>query len=155
MEGKDVKSALTLPSIGQDWTLAGLADGTGDGVPDVYWTKDGQVVIWEVGAAPEDVLTGGGGRDTFHFENRNDTGNVVTDFQAGAGGDVLGMQAVMGSMGLSGTNGLTAGAVRAFQNGASTEVQVEVRTGGGKEWVSFATLQNTTASSLTADNWSF
>jgi hypothetical protein len=155
MNGSSVTRTLNLASIGSDWRLAGIADGTGDGISDVYWTKGGQVAIWEVGAAQEDVLTGGTGRDTFHFEDRYDTGNRVTDFQAGAGGDVLGMQAVMATLGMTGTNGLTAGVVRAFQNGSATEIQVDVRPGAGTHWVSLATLANTTATALTSDNWSF
>jgi len=108
-----------------------------------------------MGAMPEDVMTGGAGRDIFQFESRTDTGNVVTDFQAGTGGDVLGMSAVMAGLGLTGQNGLTAGVVRAVQDGAATEVQVDMRPGSSAQWATFATLQNTTAAALTPDNWAF
>ena len=156
MSGATPMSTITnLLNPGAGWTLTGIADGTGDGIPDLYWNSGGQVKIFEVDAAPEDTLTGGPGRDLFHFESPLDTGNLISDFQAGAGGDTLGLSAVMTGLGMTGMNGLTAGVVRAFQNGTSTEVQLDVRTGPGTEWVSLATLQNTTATALTTDNWTF
>ena len=155
MNGNKSDLVVAVPAIGGEWKVVGLSDGTGDGIPDIYWTRGGEVLIWEMGASPDDVMTGGAGRDTFKFEDRTDTGNVITDFQAGAGGDMLGLSAVMAGIGMSGMNGLSAGVVRAVQNGTATEVQVDLRPGAGTHWVSFATLQNTTAANLTNDNWSF
>ena len=154
MDANTRTSTVTLPSIGADWKLAGISDGTGDGIPDIYWTQNGQVVIWELGATSADMMTGGAGHDTFSFESA-DVGNVITDFQAGADGDVLVMSAVMTGIGMAGVDGLAAGAVRAIQDGATTDVQVDMRPGVGTYWVNFATLQNTNAASFAAENWLF
>jgi Ca2+-binding RTX toxin-like protein len=131
-----------------------LNDGTGDGIPDIYWTKGGQVVIWEVGGVT-DTLTGGSGRDTFGFQSTADVANVITDFQAGAGGDMLDLQNVMSALGLPGVNGLAAGVVRTVQDGAHTHVQVDIDPGLGDHWATFATLQNVNATTLTPDDWLF
>lgn len=49
----------------------------------------GSAADWIVGGAGNDILTGNGGADTFHFGFSNTGNDTITDFQNGAGGDVL------------------------------------------------------------------
>ena len=157
MNGTSIAGTTTISSggaIGTDWKFAGLGDVTGDSRADVVWTRpNGSSVIWDL-QGNGDQLSGGAGRDVFQFNALTEMGKVITDFQAGAGGDILGMHDLLAAVGYAGTNPLQDGQVRLVQDGTKTEVQVDAHP-GAHDYVTAATLQNTTASSLTGDNWTF
>lgn len=48
-----------------------------------------------IGGAGADTLTGGAGRDVFVFDTMDGTKDTVTDFEAGPGGDVLDISAIL------------------------------------------------------------
>lgn len=49
------------------------------------------------GGAESDILTGGDGSDTFDFDHLSRQADVITDFQAGVGGDVLDLRDLLDS----------------------------------------------------------
>jgi len=155
MNGTQVADSSVISSggqIGLDWTLSGVSDVTGDKIDDIIWTRpNGQSVVWDLKALG-DVMNGGAGRDVFQINATNEIFKVVTDFQAGAGGDVLDLHNLLISIGHGPTNALTDGTIRMVQNGAATEVQVDMRPGENR-FATAVTLQNVSASSLVADNF--
>jgi RTX calcium-binding nonapeptide repeat (4 copies)/FG-GAP-like repeat len=155
MNGTQVADSSVISSggqIGLDWTLSGVSDVTGDRIDDIIWTRpNGQSVVWDLKALG-DVMTGGAGRDVFQINATNEIFKVVTDFQAGAGGDVLDLHNLLISIGHGPTNALTDGTIRMVQNGAATEVQVDMHPGENR-FATAVTLQNVSASSLVADNF--
>ncbi len=159
----------TLYSSAGDDTLAG-----GDGNDSLYDTQGanslsgglGNDTLSEVsGGDTGSTLSGGAGQDTFRFSGNvgydlqyNPSAlhvDVVTDFQTGAGGDVLdlsGLEYYYGSF-PSNANPFTTGYAQFVQSGADTLLQVDKSgTGGTSGWVTVLTLQNTTATAFTADN---
>ncbi|MBP0447176.1 type I secretion C-terminal target domain-containing protein [Roseomonas sp. SSH11] len=104
-----------------------------------------------------DTVTGGEGRDTFEVDWWNATtfkADLVTDFQAGAGGDILNLSYSYSHLGLPiGTNPFTSGYFRLLQNGADTLVQVDSDgAAGSRGWVTVLQLQGVTAADIVADN---
>jgi len=97
-------------------------------------------------------MSGGAGQDVFQINAPNEIFKVVTDFQAGAGGDVLDLRNLLISVGHGPTNALTDGTIRMVQNGAATEVQVDLHPGEHR-FATAVTLQDVSASSLVADNF--
>ncbi|HEY6630110.1 MAG TPA: family 16 glycosylhydrolase [Rhizobiaceae bacterium] len=77
-----------LPANVENLTM--VADGekyaTGNALPNIITGNDGVNVI--TGGLGNDILTGGGGRDTFSFQ-RGDGSDVITDFEAGSGPDLV------------------------------------------------------------------
>jgi hypothetical protein len=155
MNGTQVTDSTVVSSggqIGLDWTLSGVGDVTGDQIPDIIWTRpNGQSAVWDLKALG-DVMTGGAGQDVFQINATNEIFKVVTDFQAGAGGDVLDLRNLLISIGHGPTNALTDGTIRMVQNGAATEVQVDMHPGEHR-FATAVTLQNVSAPSLVADNF--
>lgn len=143
-----------LKSGAADETLTGterldiLLGGTGN---DTLSGHGGDDVIW--GGTGSDVLTGGGGRDHFMFHDLNEKGDVITDFQAGAGGDVLELGALMVRAGLMFKDAMAGGHVGLKQSGSDTLVLIDSDGAAGKSApVTLAILKGAQASSLTADN---
>jgi len=109
------------------------------------------------------TMTGGAGRDRYEmwaYNQVNDipniTAEIITDFTAGAGGDILHLQNVFSY--LSGwdstTNPFTTNYMRLFQSGANTLVQIDADAGGGVHiFRTVAQLNNVTATALTVDNF--
>jgi len=138
--------------IGLDWALSGVGDVTGDQIAHIIWTRpNGQSAVWDLKALG-DVMSGGAGQDVFQINAPNEIFKVVTDFQAGAGGDVLDLRNLLISVGHGPTNALTDGTIRMVQNGAATEVQVDLHPGEHR-FATAVTLQDVSASSLVADNF--
>jgi hypothetical protein len=155
MNGGDI-AQIVIPSghMGTEWKLQGVNDFTGDGRPDLLWvTADGKTSVWNM-VGNGDFLAGGGGSDTFQFNALNETGKVITDFQAGAGGDVLDLHNIELAAGYAGNDGLRDGSLRLIQNGANTEVQIDAQF-GEHHWVDAVTLQNVNAAALTHANFFF
>jgi Ca2+-binding RTX toxin-like protein len=99
-----------------------------------------------------DKMTGGVGRDVFQFDSLNEMGKVITDFQAGTGGDVLSLQNLLVSIGYVGTDPLHDGEIRLIQDGAKTELQVDSHP-GVHHYVTAATLESVVATQVTIDNF--
>jgi beta-glucanase (GH16 family) len=137
-EGTDtveIWSNYTLGANVENLTIAGSdAYGRGNELNNVLKGGSGdQTLNAEKG---NDVLSGGAGSDTFTFD-KGDGSDVITDFQVGAGGDVLR---------LNGYGFANVGAVKAAatQVGADTVIAL----GNGET----LTLKNVTASALTKGN---
>ncbi|KQP63982.1 hypothetical protein ASF41_22150 [Methylobacterium sp. Leaf111] len=107
---------------------------------------DGDDYIW--GGEGLDKLTGGAGRDRFIFD-RFDSADVITDFQAGAGGDTLDVVILGARYGWSG-DFVAKGYVQFVQVGSDTSVMVAPVL--GSDYYAIAQLQNVNATSLTVDN---
>ena len=77
-----------LPDNVENLTM--VADGekfaTGNALPNIITGNNGVNVI--TGGQGNDILTGGGGRDTFSFQ-RGDGSDIITDFEAGGGPDLV------------------------------------------------------------------
>eukprot|EP01041_Mallomonas_annulata_P013469 gene13469-28537_t len=107
-------------------------------------------------------LTLGSGRDSIDLTYLGQMGTLglltVTDFQPGSQGDLLDWSTYLSNT-LSGWNGSsnpfgTSGYVRLVQSGNDTLVQIDRDgTANGGNFVTFANLQNVTASQLTAANF--
>lgn len=94
-----------------------------------------------------DTLKGGAGSDTFHYGEVADggTGEIITDFQKGAGGDVLDLHDVLqGFAGYDGTNAFTGGFLK-FEDDThgGTKVLVDAD-GGGDNYVELVTVTKVT-----------
>jgi hypothetical protein len=138
--------------IGTDWKLSGVGDVTGDGVLDIVWTRpNGSSVIWNL-RGNGDQLIGGAGRDTFQINTLSEMGEVISNFQPGAGQDVLDLHNLLTSIGHGATNALVDGTVRLIQDGTAVEVQVDTSP-GAHHYVRAATLQNVAASTLVPGNF--
>jgi Ca2+-binding RTX toxin-like protein len=102
-------------------------------------------------AAPSLTISGGSGSDTFAFNAPPQQGTwTITDFQAGAGGDVLDIFEILG---WTRQSPFAAGYFRLEQRGADTVVQYD---GDGSnaaaDFVDLVTLKNLSANALTAAN---
>jgi len=109
----------------------------------------GQDYIW--GGVGTDVLTGGEGRDRFAFHSLGEAGDIITDFRAGPGGDVIDLSVLAARFGWGSADPIDAGYARFVQDGANVLVQVD-QNGGGNSFVTIATLANSNASQLTREN---
>lgn len=138
--GGDVQITLSGSDglILKNVNLADLSDAsfTFLNVPDVLIGGAGNDVI--AGGDGNDILTGGAGRDTFVIDKGAGAADVITDFQAGAGGDFLDLR----GFGVSGFDKLV---IR--QSGANTVLTLDGTT--------TLTLVNVAASALQAQNFVF
>lgn len=106
-----------------------------------------------VGGDGLDTMTGGTGDDIFEYNALSELGDVITDFETGAAGDDLDLITLLSAVGYGGADALGDGRVRALQSGADTIVEID--TSGSSDFVRIATLENVTATEITADNWLF
>ncbi len=142
--------------------------------------QDGDDVVTTAGALRSVIVTGDGndtvtvdtlggsfvvklglGSDTLILAGTNggfagSTANIVRDFAAGDGGDVLDLTAYLAGGALTnhapGSNPFLTGHMRLVQAGRDTLVQID-RDGGGDGFVTVLTLQKTQALSFTAFNF--
>ncbi|CAN7520113.1 hypothetical protein LJR219_003650 [Phenylobacterium sp. LjRoot219] len=163
-----------LQGLGGNDTLLGFAgDDTlrgGDGADQLQGGDGADSLSGDAGA---DTITAGSGADRVETAGGGDLVSlgdgadviaptasfagdlVVTDFTAGVGGDRFDLAAFLAAKagGLApGGNPFTTGHLRLLQNGADTQLQFDAD-GGGNGFVTLATLPNTTAAQLTADNF--
>ncbi len=144
---------------------------------------DGNDTIYNVGYRRADVVDAGadndrvfvygfesGGTATVTLGSGSDTitpydyaaiynyGNQanVTDFATGAGGDKIDIAGLLNNLsGYGGSNPFGTGFLRLVQSGADTLLQVDNDASGtGYSYITILTLQNTAATSFTADNFS-
>jgi Ca2+-binding RTX toxin-like protein len=160
INGASLGSANTLTVNGAaeldgDLTLIGGAGKdtlTGGSGNDMLVGGDGNDAL--TGGNGNDVLRGGGGidtlvggadSDTFDYDLMTDagaTGDVVTNFVKGAGGDVLDIADLLdGLPGYDGTNAFSDGYVQFSTAGADTVVKVDTD-GGGDNYQTLVTLTN-------------
>ena len=108
------------------------------------------------GNGGNDTLTGGAGSDLFDYNalgDRGTTGDRITDFATGAGGDVLDLRDILGSFaGYDGTNAISGGYLRFAASGANTLVQVD-SDGGGNGFVTLATLNSVAMTAADTTNY--
>jgi Ca2+-binding RTX toxin-like protein len=152
------------------WTMGGadlLQGGAGndiltvsnhDVVQNLHVTLDGGAgadtfIVDAVITGPDQVVaTGGLGRDVFVSSAYSSTNYVVTDFQAGKGGDQLKIAALLDAYG-HGANPFGTGYLRLYQSGNDTLLQFDVDgPDGPSSFLTALTLKNVQASSITADN---
>lgn len=133
----------------------------GSGTDGIDGNGDGDTIIGGYGA---DNLTGGTGVDTFVYLDKKDTGDTISDFTAGVGGDKLDFSMlnptngnpdlpnVAGSFGLFADTAVHANSVNYFQDGANTTVWAD--TDGNTSTVELAiTLTGVTAADLVNNNF--
>ncbi len=147
-------------STAGDDTLVGGAgndtflDFTGDNTFDGREGDDVFIISFDnvTGAA-----IGGTGIDTYRPEPVVVSRDYeVTDFQAGAGGDLLHVEGLLGiSEGYGGGNPFTKGYLRLLQSGPDALVQWDLdgASGGAYGWATQLTLQGIDAPSITSDNF--
>jgi VCBS repeat-containing protein len=142
--------------------------GDGNDTITIYDAKATQAVI-DGGAGNDSItvdyftsnqtITTGSGTDTIHL-NHPGIGNgivSVTDFTAGPGGDVIDLAGIINSLTgrQANTDPFGTGFLRLVQNGANAELQWDANGAtGGAVWKTAVVFQNSSASSLTADNFS-
>ena len=138
----------------------------GDG--DDYINVSGQGITYVYGDSGNDIfengilagtayVSGGSGSDTYHILYGTNT-MTITDFQTGDGGDLFNFDNLyLNLIGyIAGHNPFADGYLKLVQSGADTLVQVDYDGANdtGRGFATLATLQNVTASDLTAYNFS-
>ncbi|WP_294645445.1 Ig-like domain-containing protein [uncultured Aureimonas sp.] len=107
----------------------------------------GNDYVW--GGAGVDQLTGGEGRDRFAYHELSEGGDTITDFQAGAKGDILDVSVLAARLGWGSGDPLADGHLRVSAAGAGTLVQASDGHGG---WTTLATLQGVKPGDFSAAN---
>ncbi|RIX98438.1 hypothetical protein D3218_17005 [Aureimonas flava] len=114
---------------------------------DVLDGAGGSDYLW--GGAEADRLTGGEGRDRFAYHALAEGGDTITDFQAGANGDIIDVSVLAARLGWGTGDPLAAGELRATAAGADTLIEAADGNGG---WTALATLEGVDAGAFTAAN---
>lgn len=104
------------------------------------------------GGAAGDQLTGGAGVDTFDYNALADAGDTISDFTAGAGGDVIDLADLLDGLGYVGSDAFADGYVEFTQSGANTLVRIDAN-GGGDGFQLLTILTNVTLSSADISNY--
>jgi len=142
----------TLYGTSGDDVLAGGAGNdflSGGAGADVMTGGDGDDIFGDIVAdSSADTMTGGAGRDTYRYlptfnVSSSYVEDVVTDFQPGAGGDVIRLSS-------SNPNPFEVGRLRVSQTGADTVILLRNDQGFDR---SILRLVGVTATDLTADNF--
>ena len=107
--------------------------------------KGGKDYIW--GGAGADDLVGGTGVDRFAYLEVEEGGDTIEDFATGNGGDVIDVSGMWYHYGWRTLDGH----VRFVQSGENTLFQVDYN-GGGNSYTTMATLLDTKAGNIKAEN---
>ncbi|MEL7267679.1 MAG: hypothetical protein AAFP69_23110, partial [Planctomycetota bacterium] len=132
-----------LGGAGADYLLVGnnvtVDAGSGD---DLVETRSNETI----------EVTLGSGQDTLFTESSGVV--VITDFEAGAGGDLVDISSLLnGLLNWDGaSNPFGSGDMQIIQSGSSVLLQTD-RNGGGDEFVTRIEFQNTLLSDLTVENF--
>jgi Ca2+-binding RTX toxin-like protein len=115
----------------------------------------GDDYVFIAGAVPSTLISTGSGSDTIEigsFEWSTDNFLSVTDFTAGAGGDVISIEdLLLGYTAWDGsTNPFAAGLLQLVQVGPDTVLQIDAF---GSGFVNLVTLEGVTLGDVTADNF--
>ncbi|WP_088348771.1 calcium-binding protein [Rhodomicrobium sp. R_RK_3] len=129
---------LITGTAGNDLLLGGKGNDTINGAA-------GADYVW--GGLGTDVLTGGADQDRFAFHSAQEGGDVITDFQAGAGGDLIDLSVMSARLNWGDVDVIGDGYARFVQDGSNVQVQLD-QDGGGNSFVTLATLQNSNAAAL-------
>ena len=108
-------------------------------------------------AASTVTITGGEGSDVYMLDPNSTVAPVITDFAAGAGGDLLHIEQLLNaSWGYTGGNPFdpALGYLRLVTDGGDTQLQWNSGAAGVGSWKTVATLQGTTGTALTLHNFS-
>jgi Ca2+-binding RTX toxin-like protein len=101
-----------------------------------------------------DKLTGGVGHTRFFYHSILDGSDTITDFSAGAGGDVLDFSDVLASVGYAGSTPIHDGYLRFVPSGNNTVFQIDLDgPANGAQFKTLATLQGVAPSNLVAANF--
>ena len=139
------------------FNVSGMYLGMGPQEAVVVDGGDGDDTIRLNGGPTGFTLTanGGAGSDTYVLPNSSGPVFTVTDFTAGAGGDRIDVGSLLSaSTGYTGGNPFAVGYLQLVQSGNDTLLQYD-RDGSGimSSWATVLTLQNVTATNLTAENF--
>ena len=139
-QGFDSVPGAIIGTAGDDRLLGG-------GGADTIQAGGGTDYIWGGGGA--DLLSGGAGADRFAYLSTAEGGDIITDFQAGSGGDAIDLSVIAIQNGWRGDM-FAGGYVGLVQSGADTLVRVDAN-GGGDAYVTLATLKNVDAMAARAN----
>jgi len=119
---------------------------------------DDKITVNSYNITDNNTLTGGMGSDTYIINAYNDPGQrVITDFAAGAGGDILNItDLLVNSAGYSSGNPFgEQGYLQLLADGADTLLQWDSdgAADSANGWLTLARLQNVAATALTAENF--
>jgi Ca2+-binding RTX toxin-like protein len=136
---------VLLGGDGND-TLYGDLFGGAAGVDYLYGGNGNDTFYGDAGS---DFLIGGAGSDKFVYRLMSDAGDIITDFTAGVGGDILDLSRLFSSINvLSGAVDNTY--LQFVQSGTNTICQIDQNGAvGGANFVTMATLNNVNASLMT------
>lgn len=111
----------------------------------LYGDEGNDTIIGGLGA---DLMAGGAGRDVFRYSAAEElNGDLITDFEAGAGGDQLDFSALFDAIGYSGSTPIQDGYIALDQVGADTVARLDLD-GGGDSFSVSLTLRAVTASDI-------
>jgi uncharacterized repeat protein (TIGR01451 family) len=110
-------------------------------------TPDDEIIT---GLRGQDIITGGGGSDIFVYESFVDRGDIITDFSIAD--DLIDMSQIFDSAKYSSTTPF-ADYVQLVQMGANTDVQINPVGDSRDIFRSLLTLENVTATDLSASNF--
>jgi Ca2+-binding RTX toxin-like protein len=127
----------------------------GQGTSHIYGGTGNDTFTGSAWETTNSVVAGGAGSDTYALSYSRGA-ITVTDFQAGAGGDVFNFDNVSYNFSgyTPGENPFTEGYVRLVQSGNDTLIQIDLdSTGSSYDVSTIAVLKNISVADLTADNF--
>ena len=130
---------IATGSADRDLMLGGKGNDTLNGA-------GGDDYVW--GGQGADTLTGGAGRDRFAFHAVAEGGDVISDFQAGANGDVIDLSVIAAKQNWADGDVVANGYARFVQNGVNVLAQVDQDGAGSGGFVTVATLLDRDAADL-------
>ncbi len=135
---------VVVGSARDDLLLGGKGNDTlgGAGGDDYIWGGQGA-----------DRLTGGTGRDRFAYHSVAEGGDVISDFQAGANGDVIDLSVIAAKLNWADGDVVANGYARFLQSGDNVLAQVDQDGAGSGGFVTVATLLDRDASDLSHANF--